>query len=93
MKESERSPMTITRSILTFSPALPCVDCTMTPSTLTHIGVLYHQQAARTYQCLPLCPTHFAHEFLQWDQQKEVEREEAVAEKSVDNQDTEEQQA
>ena len=85
--------MAITRSILTFSPALLCVD-SPTP-VLTHIGVIYHQEhtSSRAYQFLPLCPTHFAQEFLQRDQQKEEEHEEEAG-KSVHAQEgTEEQQA
>lgn len=88
MKESEAVIMTITRSILTFSPALQCVDCPTQVST--HLGILYYQEepARRTYQFLPLCPTHFAQEFLQRDQEKEEEYEEEAG-KSMD---TEERQ-
>ena len=85
--------MTITRSILTFSPALLCVDCP-TP-VLTHVGVIYHHQehtSSRAYRFLPLCSTHFAQEFLQRDQQKEGEHGEEAG-KSVHTQDTGEQQA
>lgn len=77
--------MTIRRHTLTFTP---CADCTIPVST--HIDIIYHYQehASRTYQFLPLCPTHPAHEFLQRGQAKEEENKEEEAGMLVDNQNT-----